>query len=486
MHRTRLPGVAGIGRRALWRLRSNVSHPAAGPGAVRHGRTGGIARRAVAHSLHGALSGSTRCRLMNPATAELPATCPFCGLLCDDVKVSVRGAAIDARATGCALGVRGYAQAPAPGEARIAGGAASRGEAAAAAARLLASARAPLIGGLATDVAGMRTVMRLADRCGAVLDHMNARAKFRNLLALQEGGWIGTTLTEVRNRADLIVLAGCDLARRFPRFFERCVWADDTLFDLTPAQREVVVLGAGIDPAQAVAPDGRHALHLPCEVPRLGEAFAVLRALTSGTPLDAETAAGLPLEAWQDLARRLQGARYAVIVWAAADFDFPHAELTVAALCGLLKDLNRKTRAAGLPLGGSDGDFTADGVELWQTGFPFRTSLAGGAPHYDPWRHATERLLAQGEVDALLWISAFDAERGPPGTTVPTVVLGRPGMGCPREPEVFIPVGTPGLDHGGHLLRADKVVMLPLRQLRDAGLPSVAQVVADIEARLPC
>jgi formylmethanofuran dehydrogenase subunit B len=414
------------------------------------------------------------------------ATCPFCGLLCDDVVVASNGAAIEVREKACALGARGLGRPLPPAVPRVAGEPASREQALDAAARLLAAAQAPLFAGLATDVAGMRAVMRLADRCGAVLDHMNGPAAFRNQLALQEGGWIATTLSEVRNRADLVVLAGCDPARRFPRFFERCVWVEDTLFGLRPAEREVVVLGAGIDAAQALAPDGRAPLHLACDISRLGEAFAVLRALTSGIPLQAESAAGLPMAAWQDLAQRLARARYAVIVWAAADLDFLHAELTVAAMAGLIEALNRKTRAAGLPLGGSDGDFTADGVELWQTGFPFRTSFAGGVPHYDPYRHHTERLLAEGEVDAMLWISAFDAERGPPATTVPTVALGRPGMKFAREPEVFIPVGTPGLDHGGHLLRADKVVILPLRQLREAGLPGAAQVIGDIEARLPC
>lgn len=437
----------------------------------------------MAHSLHGALLDALPDHDMNSPSESL-ATCPFCGLLCDDLKVSRRGTALDLVSNGCPLAARGLGQAAQAG-ARVGGAPASREQAVAAAARVLAAARAPLFGGLATDVAGMRALMQLADRCGASLDHMNSRAKFRNLLALQEGGWISTTLAEVRNRADLIVLAGCDLPRRFPRFFERCVWVEETLFGLTPEQREVVVLGEA-DAAQAVAPDGRPPLQLACPNARLGEGFAALRALLAGTPLQTQTAAGLPLDQWQTLADKLQRARYAVIVWAAPDLDFPHAELAVAALCELIKDLNRKTRAAGLPLGGSDGDFTADGVALWQTGLPFRTRLAGGVPHYDPHRHSAERLLADGEADALLWIAAFDAQRLPPPTGVPTVVLGRPAMQFAKEPEVFIPVGTPGLDHAGHMFRTDKVVMLPLRALREAGLPSAAQIVGEIEAGLPC
>jgi len=418
---------------------------------------------------------------MSDLPPAVAATCPFCGLLCDDVAVRANGTVLQVAERGCTLSRRGIEQSAADPVPRIGGRPAGLGEALAAAAALLAKARQPLIGGLATDVGGMRAVMALADRIGAVLDHMNAPAKFRNLLAVQEGGWITTTLAEVKNRADLLVLAGTDVVTRFPRFFERFVWTEETLFGLQSVQREVVYLGRDLDTAAGVAPDGRQPLQIACDIAALGSAFEVLRALLAGRVLQAEGAADVPMEQWRGLVERLKSARYAVVVWAAADFDFPHAELTVRALCELIKDLNRSTRAAGLPLGGSDGDFTADGVELWQTGFPFRTGFGSGAPEYDPWRFATPRLLADGEVDALLWIASFDERRPPPASGVPTVVLARPGMVCEREPEVFIPVGTPGVDHAGHLFRTDKVVMLPLRPLRESGLPSVARAVTAIE-----
>jgi formylmethanofuran dehydrogenase subunit B len=122
---------------------------------------------------------------------------------------------------------------------------------------------------------------------------------------------------------------------------------------------------------------------------------------------------------------------------------------------------------------------------MWQTGFPFRTRFGAAGADYDPYHHATERLLESGEADALLWVSSFDERRGPPASGVPTVVLGRPGMRFETEPEVYIPVGVPGLDHAGHFFRADKVVALPLRKLRESGLPSVGEVAAAIEAALP-
>jgi formylmethanofuran dehydrogenase subunit B len=46
---------------------------------------------------------------------------------------------------------------------------------------------------------------------------------------------------------------------------------------------------------------------------------------------------------------------------------------------------------------------------------------------------------------------------------------------------VFIPVGTPGIDHAGAIFRTDAVVALPLAALRSAGALSVADVLARID-----
>src|SRR3569832_312232 len=102
----------------------------------------------------------------------------------------------------------------------IAGVPISLDEACRAAAIILSGSRRPLIGGLGGDVTGHRAALALAEKLGGVGDHMHGRAQFRNVQAIQDGGWVTTTLSEVRNRADLIVLAGTD-ASRYQRFFER-------------------------------------------------------------------------------------------------------------------------------------------------------------------------------------------------------------------------------------------------------------------------
>ena len=414
---------------------------------------------------------------------SLNVTCPFCGLLCDDLTVRTTGDRLAVRANGCRIATAAFERVAAPnaGAPRIAGKEATLQEAAREAARLLRTARQPLLAGLATDVAGMRAVGRLADRCGAVVDHMNSTAGLRNLLVLQDSGWIITTLSEIRNRADLVIAAGTDIVSRFPRFFERCLANQETLFS-TDRRCEVVFLGRGAPEGLTLA--GPTPEVILCDVPRLHEAFGALRALVAGKSLQAPEAAGRPLSVWQKLAERMQAAKYGVMVWAAPDLDFPHAELTVQTLCELVKDLNKTTRFSGLPLAGNDGDMTADSVLLWQTGYGARTSYAQGQPVHDPYHYSTARLLQSDGADVLFWISSFSESRTPPSTSVPTVVLGRVGMGFEREPAVFIPVGTPGIDHAGDLFRTDRVVALPLARLRESALPSVAEAIAAIEAVL--
>jgi formylmethanofuran dehydrogenase subunit B len=421
-------------------------------------------------------------------TEEAPhrgVTCPFCGLACDDLAVSASGE-LRLLESGCARAADALAAlARVDAAPAIEGRAATLSDAVGRAASLLAASRQPVFAGMATDVAGTRALLDLADRCGAVVDHMNSTAKLRNLLAVQSGGWITTTLAEVRNRADLLVFVGTDAVSRFPRFFERLVWNVDSLAGLDARSRAIAYLGEARDTSPGTSPDGRQPLVVPCANATLPGVVGALRARLAGRPLSGPDACGVPLAAIDALRDLFRAARYAVLVWAAPDFDFPHAELTVQSLADLVKELNVERRAAALPLGGSDGDITMNQVHTWQTGYPFRTSLASGHPVYDPVLYSVDEMLVRGGADFLLWVSSFDPARAPPPGRVPTVVLGHAAMRLPRPPEVFIPVATPGVDHGGHFFRTDKVVALPLRALRPARLPSVAAVARDLGGRMP-
>ncbi len=407
--------------------------------------------------------------------------CPFCALGCDDLVVEAAGTALRVREHGCGRSRAGFERPPGAFGPRVDGSGASLEAACGRAADILRESRLPLLAGLATDTGGMRAALGLAERVGGVVDHRGSAGLMANILAMQSGGWVTGTLAEVRNRAQLVLFVGTDAVSVMPRFLERVLRPQKTLGGVDPATRRLVYLGQDIGGDGSA--DGQPAEFLSCPTARLHEVVAALRALIAGRSLAADAVAGVPGTTLERLAADLRACPYSAIVWAAGALPGPHGELLVGSLGELLKTLNSITRAVGVPLAGPDNVMGANQVCAWQTGVPLRTSLATGAPDYDPARWSIAALLGGGIADALLWISSFE-DAPPPAAGVPTIVLARPGLALDPDPAVLIPVGTPGLDHAGSLFRTDGTVALPLRRLRKTDLPSVALVLALIERRL--
>lgn len=411
-------------------------------------------------------------------------TCPFCGLLCDDLTVRSAGGRLMVDAQGCPKAIAGFERTLPASSPQHHGRDVSLGDAVAAAAGMLRKARLPLIGGLATDVEGVRAALSLADRAGGVVDHALSEAAQGNIDVMQTTGWVMSTLTEVRNRADLIIVVASDIARFHPRFFERIVAPAQSLIDEAPAQRTVVLIGSDLDASAAASPRVGEIITLTCPNERAGEVVAALRAELKGARLAAASVAGVPAADIAALAERCRKASYGVIAWVPPALDPATAGLTVQTIADLVRDLTREQRFAGLSLGGDEGAASAAAVCCWQSGFPLRVSYANGTPRHDPVRYSIPRMLARGDGDLLVWIASFSPTLAPPPTSLPTIVLGTPGLTLASAPTVLIPVGTPGLDHAGRLIRNDSVVSLPLRNLNRAPLPSAAKVLAAIEAAL--
>ena len=405
---------------------------------------------------------------------------PFCGIASDDLKIAVNGLDVRVIANADAVTRAGFETPVTDSSPRVAGQSATLDQAISRAAELLQSANLPVFSGFGTDVNESRAALSLIDRCRGVFDQARAGAGLRNLLVVSDSGWMTTTLAEVKNRVDVLVVFGADIEAAFPRFFERFIWVDETLFDGNTSQREIIFIGRPPSGNAATAPDGRAPKILPCETENLPQVAAALAALAGGARLQAEQVGGLALTELQALVDRLKAASYGVVAWAAGQLDFAHAELTVQQLCKAVVSLNKETRCAGLPLGGQDGDRTASQVAAWITGYPTRISYARGFPEYDPLHNDAEKLLASGEADVLVWVSSLSINP-PPESGVPTVVIGRSGMCFEQEPEVFIPVGVPGIDFAGHMYRCDNVVALPLYPLRESGLPRAAEALQAIE-----
>ncbi len=414
-----------------------------------------------------------------PASTQSNATvCPYCALLCDDLSVTRQAdSSFVVSRNGCTRAAQDFARPPLATAARIGGRNATVEEAIIAAAKLLKRARAPLFGGLACDVDGMRALVNLAEQRGAILDHVHGAALNAMSRVLQSRGWYATTLSEIRNRADLVIVIDVDLANRYENFSRRCLAPRARLRGGQKSPRQTIYLGRRRRASAALDSD----LTVNCRPERLTEVLLALLATLRGHALAAARPAGVSRQVLLEIATRMRAASYCALVFAPGTLA-GEREPAIAAICDSIDELNTTTRAAMLALGGDDGGQSALSTCAWLTGYPLRTAF-GKTIRYEPQVHDSTALLASGAVDALLWVDAFGRHPAPPaGVAAATVILGAAAPPRVQDYGVFIPVGTPGIDHFARLVRTDSVVTLPLHSLRRTTLPSVAEVVTRIHS----
>lgn len=424
----------------------------------------------------------------NDTSQPIYFSCPACGLLCDDVALlSTSPTSIK---NGCAKSVTFFEQAflPKPESATqpsLFDKKTDLDTAIKAAARILSASKQPLFAGLGTEVKGMRSVMHLAEKTGATQDHMHSEGAIRNTLTLQNSGWQNTTLTEVKNRATLILAIGTDIVSSHPRFFEKLVWNTDSMFD--KPSPEIIYLGVPVENTQAgISPEGRQPMVVGAEITKLPEIMNALHALMNNkNPLQKGPATdqigGVTIATLITILEKIKAAPYAVVVWAAGNFKYAHAELTIQSITQLIAKFNENSRIAGLPLNTGDGDLSVNSASTWLSGFPTRNRFTNGKAEYDAYYFSSTQQLKS--CDALLWISTFNAHL-PPVSEVPTIVIGHPNMQFERAPDVFIPVGIPGIDHIGAIARMDNVVSMPLKKVRESTLPTLSHVIKQINDSL--
>jgi len=412
-------------------------------------------------------------------------TCPFCPLLCDDITTIVHDdGALDAPDVDCPRLAHAltWFSGPSASQPSVDGQDTDLESALRRAVEILKGTSRPLFGGLATDVAGIRALYPLAAGCGAILDHLHGDAMSASTAALQDRGAFFTTLSEVRARADLLIVFDCQPSARYPRFYERVLGATDHA-------RDLIFVGCEVDPAADIVENTSTHSILKDADPY--DILAIWSALTEGRAAASIRDDTGMANALATLAERVSAARYTAVVYEPAALPGPHAALLIEALNRIVKAVNRTTRAGALALGGDDGALSVNQAVTWLSGFPLRTRvsmptrLAHEPPlDHDPMRYRTERLLAAREIDALLWVASFQPEPLPQGLAdnVPVIVLGHPEMrsllGARAASTVFIPVATPGVDSGGHLFRIDGPVVAPLTATRVTELPTVAAIAA--------
>ncbi len=364
--------------------------------------------------------------------------------------------------------------------ASIDGAPASVNDAAAAAARLMARSHQPLIAGLGADIEGARAAIALAERVGGVIEHMHSAALLRDLDPMRETGVMLTTPGEARVRADVLLLMGDGLTETWPALNERLL-RPPARSEGVDVKRRIIWLAPAIG-ARIRGFEGDIEIWGAGLGATLAFNLAALRARVTNHRIENRESArsALSLSVLDALAATLKGARFGVAVWTAESLG----ALEIEMLNGLVRDLNETTRFSTLPLAARDNGAGVLAACGWATGFPMRTGFGAGAPIHDPWRFEAERLVASGETDCVLWISAFGA--APPAwlNAANVIALCEPTTEFAEEPNVRITVGRPGVDHDAVMHSSDIGTLVAETASARAATPSIAEALERISAGL--
>jgi formylmethanofuran dehydrogenase subunit B len=403
------------------------------------------------------------------------ATCAGCGCACDDIATTVAGSRLTGLTRTCPLGDAWFAERTGdrPPIARVGGHAVSVDEAIDAAAAILRQARAPLVYGLGqTSCEAQRRAVALAEAVGAVVDPAGGGAAG---LAHQAIGSSTATFGEIRDRAELVVAWRADPAVTNPRLLGRL-----RLDRAARGSRTLVVVDA---PRTATAEEADAFVEL--DAAHDFEALWALRALVGRAPLDRDRAAELPLDALDEIAERLLGARHVALLYGdgvAGD------ELSALALFALVRDLSRDRHAVTLGLRRQGNARGAEDVLAWQTGFPAAVSFGRGYPRANLGELSAAALLQRGEIDAALVVGSDPLEDLPGGAAdrlreLPIVVVDARATATMAAARVAFAIAADGVEVPGTVHRMDGVPV-PLRAPLATERPGAGDVLTAIAGRL--
>jgi formylmethanofuran dehydrogenase subunit B len=418
-------------------------------------------------------------------------TCPFCGVVCDDLEVHHEGGVIKEAKNACVLGrdtflhhLKGLATP------RLDGKPATIDACIDAAAEILSRARYPLIYGLdSTELGAQRKAIELADLIGANIDHTSSVCHAPSLQALQTVGLPTCTVGEAKNRADLVIFWGCNPAEAHPRHATRySVTARGMLTPRGRKDRTVIHVDVRKNPSTRMA-DSFILVRPHSDY----EVFSALTALAKGHELDVQEVGGVPIEEWKNLVTLMKEARYGLLYWGMGLTMTRGKYLNVVALLRLCQELHRFTKFQAAPLRGHGNVVGMAQVLTWQTGFPFAVNMSRGYPRFNPGEFSVVDLLARGEVDAALVIGAdavgnFPAKAAEHVKSIPLIAVDPKESDTTRVARVVIPAAQAGVAAGGTAYRMDHIP-LPLTKVVDSPWPPdreiLERIIAGVRARRP-
>jgi len=397
--------------------------------------------------------------------------CPFCGCLCDDLKVIISDGRIVDVKNACIYGLTKFLNYSLERYVTpVVQGNNGRVEvdletAVDKAARILVEAKYPLLYGWScTSCEAQRVGLELAEEIGAVIDNTTSVCHGPSIEALQEIGESTCTLGEIKSRADLIIYWGSNPLQSHMRHLNRYTIGAEGRFRKTRDDRTMVVIDVRNTYSARVA-DYFYQIEPNSDY----ELMSALRVALKDEEIEQDEVAGLRKDEIYDLADMMISCDFGIVFFGLGLTMSLGANRNVDAALSLIRDLNKRTKFLIMPMRGHFNVAGADIVFTWQTGYPFAIDFSRGYPRYNPGDTSAIDILLRGECDASLIVASdpvatFPAEASKRLLLNPLICIDPHRSLTAQAATVAIPSNFVGIECTGTAYRMD-TIPLPLKKV---------------------
>ena len=317
-----------------------------------------------------------------------------------------------------------------------------------------------------TDVNGVRSLLNFAASHSCVVDHVNSKYLYRNLGIIQRKGYMATSLTETRNRSDVVILFGNNILKKSPRLIDKVIFPKHSLCTNLKSRKLLLVGDFDAQSVKMAKKNKNHVEHFKID---LNDTPEILTKLMSDDKLPNN------LEGIRKITKK---SKYLVASWTTSDFDKCNdPDYVISSISDFILSINKTSRAACMPIAGSLADATSSQTMSWITGFPSRVKFNGKSFFHDRNICDSQEIIRNRNTDLAIHISTVNHNKIVLNDKIKNIFIGHINSTFNIKPDIFIPVGNPGIDHRGIMFRTDNVVSVLLDKIREIELLSTQDVV---------
>jgi formylmethanofuran dehydrogenase subunit B len=392
--------------------------------------------------------------------------CPFCGTLCDDIEADVEDNRIKNVRHACKIGTAKFLSVL-EGDRPVKPLIRKNGEfvessietAVKKTAEILTKSKKPLLYGWSSTSCGAHSFgIAIAEKVGGVIDSTSSVCHGPSVLAVHDVGLPSLTLSEVKNRADLVIYWGCNPMHAHPRHLSRyTIYPRGYFRERGHQDRELVVVDVRKTDTSKIANK-----FIQVEYGKDYELLGALRAVVNGNEIDIEEVGGVKKEDIYELAEKMENCQFGVIFFGMGLTMTSGKHRNVDNAISLTKDLNRHTKFSIMPMRGHYNVTGFSEVLTWQTGYPYAVDFSTGYPRYNPGETTATDILQRGEADAALIVASDPVAHFPRKSVehlakMPLVYIGPHFTLTTEFADVFIPSTFVGIETEGIAYRMDTI-----------------------------